>query len=63
MSAMDDPVAKMMGSIFASGTGKKIFFGVFQKDVELSEAVLPSRKNPVLGTHYAANEVTAQKNR
>ena len=37
MSAMDDPVAKMMGSIFASGTGKKIFFGVFQKDVELSE--------------------------
>ena len=53
---MDDPVAKMMGSIFASGSGKKIFFGVLQKDVEPSE--VPSDEERAELRRQAAADLT-----
>mmetsp|Transcript_15543 Transcript_15543/g.27634 ORF Transcript_15543/g.27634 Transcript_15543/m.27634 type:complete len:220 (+) Transcript_15543:58-717(+) len=33
---MDDPVAQVFSQLFAGGSGKQIFFGVFQRDVDAS---------------------------
>ena len=53
---MDDPVAKMMGNLFVSGSGKKIFFGVLQKDVEPSE--VPSDEERAELRSQAAADLT-----